>query len=176
MAPAPEPDVATSSEGEAGVGHGSPALVDPGPHDLLLAVLTIGLVARGCVGLADAWSLSMSGVRFIGLDVMLSLGGGSIGWTAGWGVAAIVAGLLLARRHAVAWLLAVATCVAYLVTGIGEAVQFVGPGDGGSGPALSTGVWLSLLVDLAVPALLLALLFTVRPWFLAVSRSRSGRR
>ncbi|MGH2467660.1 MAG: hypothetical protein ACRDGL_08015 [Candidatus Limnocylindrales bacterium] len=176
MAPASEPDVATSSDGEAGAGHGSPALVDPGPHDLLLAVLTIGLVGRGLLGLADAWSLSTSGIRFIGLDATMSLGGGSIGWTAGWGAAALVAGLLLARRQALAWLLAVAACVAYLVTGIGEAVQIVGSGDGGSGPAISTGAWLFFLVDLTVPALLLALLFTVRPWFLSVSRSRSGRR
>ncbi|HEX5465394.1 MAG TPA: hypothetical protein VFW92_01835 [Candidatus Limnocylindrales bacterium] len=149
--------------------------IDPGPHDLLLIVLSVGLLLRGLLGLADAWSLSSDGVRFIGLEATLSLGVGSVGWSAGWGAAAIAAGLLLLGRRALGWLVAVAACVAYVVIGIGEVAQVTGSAPGASGTAISLGVWLFFLVDLAVPAVLLALLFTVRPWFLARSRSRSVR-
>lgn len=146
--------------------------VDAGPHDLLLAFLALGLLARGLLGLLDAWSLRSTGVRVVGPDAAVSLGGGSVGWSIGWGLAAVAAALLLFRRRALAWLLAAATCAAYLVTGIGEAVQITQPSDGGTSVALSLGTWAIFLVDLAAPAVLLAMLFTVRPWFLAVSRSR----
>ena len=146
--------------------------VDPGPHDLLLGFLALGLLARGLLGLLDAWSLGTTGVRVVGPDAAISLGGGSVGWSIGWGVAAIVAAVLVFRRRALAWLLAAATCAAYLVTGIGEAVQITRPAEGGAPAALSLGTWAIFLVDLAAPAVLLAMLFAVRPWFLAVSRSR----
>jgi hypothetical protein len=149
--------------------------VDPGPHDLLLWTLTITLLARGAWSLLDAWSVNSTGARLIQADASASLSAPSVGWSVGWGLVALVAGLLFMRRHALAWLLALASGIAYLVTGIGEAAQITSSAGAtvGLGPStLTPALWALFLVDLAVPAILLALLFTVRPWFLAISRTR----
>jgi hypothetical protein len=171
-----QPRPAGSSGTVSGAPKGDPAsLVDPGPHDLLLLTLTITLLARGAWSLLDAWSVSSTGARLIQADAGASLSAPSVGWSVGWGLAALVAGLLFMRRHALAWLLALASTVAYLVTGIGEAAQVTGNAGsgGGLGPStLTPALWALFLVDLAVPAIMLALLFTVRPWFLAISRTR----
>lgn len=144
----------------------APAAVDPGPHDLLLASLALALLARAALSFGDAWSLSKTGVRLLPPAGGATIAGSSPGWSIMWGSAALVAGLLLMRRLAVAWLLAAATCIAYLVTGIGDVSLFAGIGVGLSGATL-----LLFLVDLAAPSLVLAALFAVRPWFLSVARS-----
>src|SRR3972149_4903383 len=87
----------------------------------------------------------------------------------GWpGAAALAAAILLGRRQALGWIFGAAVCVVYLVVGVAHAVM-VNVSDG----VLSTGVWCVFGADVAVPALVLAGLFTVRPWFLA--HARRGR-
>ena len=87
-------------------------------------------------------------------------------WLLLWGSVALIAAVLLLFGRPLGWVLGAGVCVAYLVVGVGHAV---GASSGTTG--LSAGVWLIFVVDILVPSLVLAGLFTVRPWFLATARA-----
>ncbi|MGZ3632606.1 MAG: hypothetical protein ACXWQ6_10685 [Candidatus Limnocylindrales bacterium] len=132
-------------------------------HDLLLSLLILALLARGALSFVDAWSLYSSGVRFIPISDGATVGGAPF-WSLLWGVVAFAAALLMLRRYALGWLLAAGACVAYLLSGIGDAALFQ------VDRSVSPVAWVLFLVDLAAPAIVLALLFSVRPWFFSVAR------
>lgn len=133
------------------------------PHDGLLIILVLAFALRALFSFADAWSLYRQGVRFIPISEGATVGGAPF-WSFLWGTLSLAAALLLWRRQALGWVLAVAACVAYLVAGIGDAALFE------MGGSVSLGAWALFLVDLAGPAIALALLFSVRPWFLSVAQ------
>ena len=85
-------------------------------------------------------------------------------WAGLWAVVCLAAAVLLVRRQAVGWLLAVGGCAAYLVMGLGDAALF------DSAATVPAGAWVLVLIDVVGPAVALALLISVRPWFLAVAR------
>jgi hypothetical protein len=145
-------------------GTGPAGLVDPGPHDALLALLALCLLARALLSFGDTWSVSARGIGLFAADGLAPTGM-SVGWAVLWGVVALSGAFGLARRKALGWLLAAAACVAYLVAGIGDTVAL-----GGAEGPLTAATWLGFLVDLALPALVLAALFAIRPWFLAAVR------
>ncbi len=136
-------------------------------HETLLLALGALLLARGVVGLLDMWTLARSGIRFIPVGGGATVGGSPV-WAGLWAAICLAAALLLVRRQAVGWLLAVAACTAYMVTGLGDAAHF------GSVATVPVGAWMLFGIDIAGPALALALLISVRPWFLATAR-RPGR-
>ena len=76
--------------------------------------------------------------------------------------------MLLVRRQAIGWVLAAGACAAYLVMGLGDAALF------DSAATIPAGAWVLFVIDIAGPAVVLALLISVRPWFLASAR-RPGR-
>ncbi len=133
------------------------------PHDGLLAALVVVLLLRSALGIWDAWSLFASGVRAVPISEGATVGGTPF-WSLLWAALTLSAALLLARRHALGWVLGVASCVAYLASGIGDVALFRMEG------AITLGPWVLFLVDLAGPAIVLALLVSIRPWFLTVAR------
>ena len=58
-------------------------------------------------------------------------------------------------------MLAAGACAAYLVMGLGDAALF------DSTATIPAGAWVLFVIDIAGPAVVLALLISVRPWFLA---------
>ncbi|MFI5255181.1 MAG: hypothetical protein ACHQ15_06975 [Candidatus Limnocylindrales bacterium] len=126
----------------------------------LLRLLALALLIRGAfsvIGAISPASGDLGPLRIGGLAEAVQ--SPLMGWA--WGIVALAAGVALARRLRLGWLLAAAVCVAYLVVGVTEAFTF--EGFGSVGP---TGFWLAVILDLAVPALVLAGLFRVRRWFL----------
>jgi hypothetical protein len=147
-----------------------PAAAAGRSHDGLLVALVLAFTLRAVLSFADAWSLYRQGVRFVPISDGGTVGGAPF-WPFLWGVLSLAAALLLWRRQALGWVLGVAACVAYLVAGIGDAALFE------MGDSVPLGAWALFLVDLAGPAIALALLFSVRPWFLSVARPiRAPRR
>ncbi|MGZ6260798.1 MAG: hypothetical protein ACXWN5_08105, partial [Candidatus Limnocylindrales bacterium] len=115
----------------------------------------------------DMWTLARSGIRFVPLGAGATVGGSPV-WAGLWAAVCLAAAVLLVRRQAIGWVLAAGACAAYLVMGLGDAALF------GSVATIPAGVWVLFLIDVAGPALALALLISVRPWFLATAR-RPGR-
>ena len=147
-----------------------PATAAGRPQDGLLIVLVLAFGLRAALSFADAWSLYRQGVRFIPISDGGTVGGAPF-WSFLWGALSTAAALLLWRRRALGWVLGVAACVAYLMAGIGDAALFE------MGDSVSLGAWVLFLIDLAGPAIALALLFSLRPWFLSVARPfRAPRR
>jgi hypothetical protein len=83
---------------------------------------------------------------------------------------ALAAAILLLLRRPLGWVLAAGVCVAYLVVGVAHAVNATSNETG-----MPAGVWLIFAADVLVPSLVLAGLFTVRPWFLAAARASHPR-
>jgi len=136
-------------------------------HETLLLTLGALLLARGVLGLLDMWTLARSGTRFIPVGAGATVGGSPV-WAGLWAALCLAAALLLLRRQAIGWVLAAGACAAYLVTGLGDAALF------DSAATVPAGAWMLFVIDVAGPALVLALLISVRPWFLATAR-RPGR-
>lgn len=150
-----------------GTERGVASSTDERSHDGLLRILVLALLARAVLSFADAAWLAVSGVGFLQLGG-IAQADASPSWSLLWGALALAAAILLGRRQALGWLFGAAVCVVYLVVGVAHAVM-VNAADG----VLTTGVWFVFGADVAVPALVLAGLFTVRPWFLA--HARRGR-
>ena len=138
-------------------------------HDGLLRLLAVALLGRALLSWADAVTVATGGLGF------LQIGGiahadGSLAWPILWGSVALAAAILLLRRRPLGWVLAAGVCVAYLVVGVAHAVDATSNEMG-----MSAGVWLIFAADVLVPSLVLAGLFTVRPWFLAAARASHPR-
>ena len=129
----------------------------------MILVLGALLLVRGLVGLADAWTLARAGTRFIPFSEGADIGGSPL-WAAVWAIVCLAGSILLVRRHAAGWLLAAGACAAYLATGVGDVTLF------GAAATVPAGAWVLFVIDIAGPAFALALLVSVRPWFLATVR------
>ena len=140
-------------------------------HALLLRVLALALLGRAMLSLADALSIGSGGIGILEPGGIAHADGSPL-WPLLWGSVALLAAMLLLFGRPLGWVLGAGVCVAYLVVGVGHAV-----GASSSTTGLSAGVWLIFVVDILVPSLVLAGLFTVRPWFLATARAgRPGPR
>jgi len=136
-------------------------------HETLLLALGALLLARGVLGLLDMWTLARSGIRFVPVGAGATVGGSPV-WAGLWAAVCLAAAVLLVRRQAIGWVLAAGACAAYLVMGLGDAALF------DSVATIPAGAWVLFVIDVAGPALALALLISIRPWFLATAR-RPGR-
>lgn len=140
-------------------------------HVVLLRVLALVLLGRALLSLADALSIGSGGIGILEPGGIAHADGSPL-WPLVWGGVALLAAVLLLFGRPLGWVLAAGVCVAYLVVGVGRAV-----GASSSTTGLAAGVWLIFVVDVLVPSLVLAGLFTVRPWFLAAARAgRPGPR
>jgi len=146
---------------------GSPQTIAPGSHAGLLRVLAVALLARGALSIIGSGAFAYGDHFFLRLDGIGEADRSPLlGLT--WGALALAAGLLLARRRRIGLVFAGAVCVAYLVVGV--TVAFAAQ------PLLGldrVGFWLVFAIDVVVPALVLAGLITLRPWFVALVGRRS---
>jgi hypothetical protein len=161
--------------------HDGPALDRPGAagstaaaqpersHVGLLRLLAIALLGRALLSLADAIAISTSGIGILELGGVAHADGSPL-WPLLWGSLALAAAVLLLLRRPLGWILAAGVCVAYLVVGVAHAVDATSSVNG-----VPTGVWLIFVADVLVPSLVLAGLFTVRPWLLASARGAHPR-
>src|SRR4029077_10274906 len=120
----------------------------------------VALLGRALLSVADAMSIGSGGIGILEPGGIAPADGSAL-WPLLWGVVAWLAAVLLLVGRPLGWVLGAGVCVAYLVVGVGHAV-----GASSSATGLSAGVWLIFVVDILVPSLVLAGLFTVRPWFL----------
>ena len=134
-------------------------------HALLLRVLALALLGRAMLSLADALSIASGGFGVLEPGGIAHADGSPL-WPLLWGSVALLGAILLLFGRPLGWVLGAGVCVAYLVVGVGRAV-----GASSSTTGLSAGFWLIFVVDILVPSLVLAGLFTVRPWFLATARA-----
>ena len=140
-------------------------------HGVLVRILALTLLARAALSFADAIAIATSGLGFLHLGGIAYADGSPL-WPILWGSVALASAVLLLLRRPLGWILAAGVCVAYLVVGIAHAVDATSDATG-----LPAGVWLVFAADVVVPSLVLAGLFTVRPWFLAAARrSHSTKR
>ena len=151
-----------------GVEKGEAAEREEPSHGALLRALSLALLGRATLSFLDAASVARNGVGFVQIGGSTAAESSPL-WGVLWGSLAALAALLLSRRQAFGWLFGAAVCVAYLVVGVTLAVA-AGSARGG----LPAGVWVLFAADVALPALALAGLFALRPWFLSEAR-RLGR-
>jgi hypothetical protein len=150
------------------LGASRPADADTGTersHDALLLLIAVALLGRGLLSLADAVAIATGGMGVFELGGIAHADGSPV-WPILWGVVALAAAVLLLLRRPLGWVLGAGVCVAYLVVGVGHAVDATSSHTG-----LPAGVWLIFAADVMVPSLVLAGLFTVRPSFLAAARA-----
>ncbi len=133
-------------------------------HGVLLRILALALLGRAALSFADAVAIATSGLGFLQLGGIAYADSSPL-WPILWGSVALASTVLLLLRRPLGWVLAAGVCVAYLVVGVAHAVDATSDATG-----LPAGVWLIFVADVLVPALVLAGLFTVRPWFLAAAR------
>jgi hypothetical protein len=133
-------------------------------HSVLLRILTLALLGRAALSFADAIAIASSGLGFLQLGGIAYADGSPL-WPVLWGSVALASTVLLLLRRPLGWVLAAGVCVAYLVVGVAHTVDATSDATG-----LPAGVWLVFAADVLVPSLVLAGLFTVRPWFLAAAR------
>ncbi|MET1232038.1 MAG: hypothetical protein ABWY52_04205 [Candidatus Limnocylindrales bacterium] len=160
----------TRQEGPANDPRGANEPADAGPsperaHDALLRLIAVALFARALLSLADAAALATGGMGVFELGGIAHADGSPV-WPILWGGVALAAAALLSLRRSLGWVLGAGVCVAYLVVGVAHAVDATSSHTG-----LPAGVWLIFAADVLVPSLVLAGLFTVRPWFLATTRA-----
>lgn len=134
-------------------------------HDALLRLLAIALLGRALLSFADGVAIVTGGLGFFALDGIAHTERSPL-WPILWGSVALASAALLMRRRPLGWVLGAGVCVAYLVVGVARAVDATSAETG-----LPAGVWLIFAAEVLVPSLVLAGLFTVRPWFLASARA-----
>jgi hypothetical protein len=139
---------------------GDALAVDARSHDGLLRLLSLALLARGALSVVGATTLTTGGLGPVRVGGIVEAVQSPL-WGLAWGVVALFAGVMLARRRRLGWIFGAAVCVAYLVVGV--TVAFAAEP---FAEVLRLGFWLVFAVDVIVPAFMLAGLFTVRPWFL----------
>jgi hypothetical protein len=146
------------------------AAVDPErSHVGLLRLLAVALLGRAMLSFADAIAINTGGMGVLELGGVAHADGSPL-WGVLWGSVALASAVLLLLRRPLGWVLAAGVCVAYLVIGVAHAVDATS-----SAMGLPVGVWLIFAADVLVPSLVLAGLFTVRPWFLASARAAHPR-
>ena len=136
-------------------------------RDVLLWVLSVALLARGLMGVADTVAIAQGGVRAMPVGQAAVMTGSSPLWPALFAVFALAGAIGLAARARLGWILAVAACLAYLVAGIGD-VALVQPGTAIVSPSFA----LLFTADLIMPAAVLAGLLALHVHFVRVPRAR----
>jgi hypothetical protein len=131
-------------------------------------MLGVVLLLRAALSLVDAVAIATGGFAQLGGIAHTE---STALWPVVWGLVALLAAVLLLLRRPLGWVLAVGVSVAYLVVGVAHAVDATSSGTG-----LPVGVWIIFVTDVLAPSLVLAGLFTVRPWFLATARTRAPGR
>ena len=157
----------TDPVGSAGAAE--PADTPERSHDGLLRLLALLLFGRAVVSLVDAVAIATGGMGFFEIGGIAHADGSPV-WPVLWGSVALAAAVLLMFRRPLGWVLAASVCIAYLVVGVAHSVDATSSETG-----LPPGVWLIFAADVLVPSLVLAGLFTVRPWFLATARAAQAR-
>lgn len=150
------------------LGANEPADAGPSPeraHDALLRLIAVALLGRALLSFADAIAIATGGMGVFELGGIAHADGSPV-WPILWGGVALAAAVLLLLHRPIGWVLGAGVCVAYLIVGVAHAVDATSSHTG-----LPAGVWLIFAVDVLVPSLVLAGLFTVRPWFLAAARA-----
>jgi hypothetical protein len=138
-------------------------------HAGLLRLLAVAFLGRAIVSLVDAVAIATSGMSFFEVGGIGHADGSPI-WPILWGSVSLAAAVLLLLRRPLGWVLAASVCIAYLVVGVAHTVDATSSETG-----VPSGVWLIFAVDVLLPSLVLAGLFTVRPWFLATARAAHPR-
>lgn len=134
---------------------------------MLLWILSVALLARGLMGVADTIAIAQGGVRAMPLGETAVMTGSSPLWPALFAVFALAGAIGLAGRARLGWILGVAACLAYLTAGIGD-VALVQPGTA----LVSPSFLLLFTADLIVPAAVLAGLMALHVHFVRVPRTR----
>lgn len=140
----------------------TPAAV-PGQQALRQLLIVLFLV-RAAISIVDAVA-SSGDLRPLPLVDPISVDSSTPLWPALWGAAALFAALSLARGLRVGWLLGLAVSVAYLVAGISDASLLGGTGQDFVSQAVAV-----VVIELGIPLLALASLFTLRSAYLRPSR------
>jgi hypothetical protein len=141
-----------------------PAGIPERSHDGLLRLLAVALLGRALLSFGDAAAIASGGIGFFELGGIAHADGTPL-WPIVWGSVALAAAVLLLLRRPLGWVLGAGVCIAYLVVGVAHAVDATS-----SEAGMPAGVWLIFAADVLIPSLVLAGLFTVRPWFLATAR------
>jgi hypothetical protein len=156
-------------DADAVVRTAEPAGAPERSHDGLLRLLAVAFLGRAIVSLVDAVAIATSGMGFFEVGGIAHADGSPI-WSILWGLVSLAAAVLLLQRRPLGWILAASVCIAYLVVGVAHTVDATSSETG-----VPSGVWLIFAADVLIPSLVLAGLFTVRPWFLAAARAAHPR-
>jgi hypothetical protein len=130
-------------------------------RDLLEWVLVLALIVRGLLSAADAIAIAQGGVRLIPLGQAVAIGSPSPFWPTLLAILSFAGAIGLAARQPIGWLLGVATCLAFVISGIGD----LGMVELGA-VADSPGFWFFFVADLVVPLVCLALLVALHRTYL----------
>lgn len=136
----------------------------------IVLALALALLVRAVLGFADAIAIARGGVRVIPTPEAVAVSTPSPLWPALLAVLALAAGARLPSREMLGWVLAVAACVGYLVSGIAD-LGMLRP----AAPLADVGFWLFFVANLVVPAVVLAALLAAREWFAPSHAGYGGR-
>ncbi|HEX8939293.1 MAG TPA: hypothetical protein VF763_03935 [Candidatus Limnocylindrales bacterium] len=128
-------------------------------RDGIRQLLVVMFIVRAAISLVDA-AANSGDLRPVPLVDPIAADTGAPLWPALWGVAALVAALSLARGWRLGWLFGLAVAVAYLVAGISDAALL------GTGTYLLAQAAWTVVLELGVPLLALACLFSLRGRYL----------
>ncbi len=133
----------------------------------------MALLARAFLGFADSAAAVRGAVVELPVAEAMSVAPPSPLWSALLAVLALAAAVGLAARALAGWILGLAACIAYLVTGIAD-IGTLRP----MAPLADSGFWLFFVANLVVPSIVLAALVATRARYLparAIARSHPVR-
>jgi len=132
----------------------------------ILLALTLALLVRAALGIADTVAIARGGVFALPGPEVVAITPPSPLWPAVFALLALGGALGLPIRALAGWILGIAACVAYLVSGIAD-LGILRPG------ALLTdpGFWAYFVAYLVVPGAVLAALVAARAWFVPPDRA-----
>ena len=133
-------------------------------HDReVVAALSLALLARAVLGFADSVAITRGSMLDLPVADAVTVAPLSPLWPALLAALALIAAAAIALRALVGWVVAVAACVGYLVTGIAD-IGALRPG----APLGDPGFWVFFVAYLVVPGIVLGVLVAVRSWFMPV--------
>lgn len=157
------PKVSTTAKGRDG--RGSRPVTTPVWLAGLRWCVVAAFAVRAALSLFDVRSVAFSTDRPLPIVETAQLGVDASLWPVLWGLLALVTAAALALKIRIAWLLAVAVTIAYLVAGIADVTALAGTP--GQDPANLT-FWAA--IDLCVPLAILAGLLAIRDSYLPEGR------
>ncbi len=140
-------------------------------HDRgVIAALSLALLARAVLGFADSVAITRGTVLDLRVADVVAVAPASPLWPALLAALALIAAAGIAVRTLVGWVVAVAACVGYLITGIAD-IGALRPG----APLGDPGFWLFFGANLIVPGVVFGVLVGLRSWFMPVRAALPGR-